>query len=853
MKNFSKTKMTTAIAIILLMASLTLMALPFEPVQAETTYTNMREGGSITLPDGVTPDVTVETRAFLSFRPNPVGVGQTILVNVWLNPAIHSSRYFTDYTITITDPDGNEDVITVDSYRADTTAWFEYIVDQAGEWTLKLEFLGGYFPAGNYTVTGGYTGSQVVSFDQSCYYEPSETAEQTLTVQEDTVVSWPASSLPTDYWTRPVSPENREWASIVGDYPWYGPATSSDWPEDTNTYANNYNYVPYVQAPSTAHIVWKNQGALSGIIGGDYGQTSFTSGSGTPSIIYQGRAYQSVTKPFDGVTQGVLQCYDIRTGEVYWELPVATTTTTMMGFVMTTAIAPTAIEYTTGAESVPGASESLSLSATLIYIGGGRLIKYDPWTGAVSGNYSISPLTTGTYYMNGYALSVQSTSEGYRLINWTTLGSSSTLDSRIISNITWPCSNLPTAQYVSAVGVCVADFETGTAAFVSRTTDPILGIYYGVNVTGISLTTGSKLWEVSLDDETTYSASCIIADHGKVAFLTQKGYWLAYYLSSGKLAWQSETMDYPWDAPSFGAYSVQSAYGLLYRLAYSGVYAFDWDDGSIVWKYEAPTPYEYETPYTNEDGVGVYSFNGGGVIADGKLYTYNTEHTATQPVTRGWRLHCINATTGEGIWNITGSMSPGAVADGYLTASNSYDGYMYVFGKGQSATTIEAPKTAITLGDSVVLTGTVLDQSPAQAGTACVSAASMTEWMEYLHMQKSIPSSVTGVPVSLDALDSNGNWQHIGDVVTDGLTGTFGFTWEPEITGQYMVTATFMGDDSYGRSFATTYVGVVAAPEATPTAEPPQATPDSIPYVVGIGIAIILTVAVATVLILRKR
>jgi len=50
----------------------------------------------------------------------------------------------------------------------------------------------------------------------------------------------------------------------------------------------------------------------------------------------------------------------------------------------------------------------------------------------------------------------------------------------------------------------------------------------------------------------------------------------------------------------------------------------------------------------------------------------------------------IDAITGQGVWNITGSMSPGAIADGYLTASNSYDGYTYVFGKGQSATTISA-------------------------------------------------------------------------------------------------------------------------------------------------------------------
>jgi outer membrane protein assembly factor BamB len=218
---------------------------------------------------------------------------------------------------------------------------------------------------------------------------------------------------------------------------------------------------------------------------------------------------------------------------------------------------------------------------------------------------------------------------------------------------------------------------------------------------------------------------------------------------------------------------------------------------------------------------------------------------------------CIDATTGEGLWNITGPMTPGAMADGYLTAGSD-DGYMYVFGKGKSATTVEAPLTAITLGESVVIKGTVLDQSPAQPGTPCVSADSMSTQMEYLHMQLPIDGiwhniTLFGVPVSLDALDSNGNWQHIADVTTDAYSGTFGYTWEPEISGQYKVTATFLGDDSYGSSSATTYVGVTEAPPEAATPEPAKEPIDYTLAIVGVGIAMIIAVAIATILILRKR
>jgi hypothetical protein len=163
---------TAIIAIILLMVS-TLIEMP---VKAQE-YTNLQEGGSQPLPSGVTPDFTVKTHAFLSFRPNPVGVNQLILVNIWIEPPIHVSRYLKGLKVTITDPDGNQKVITMDSYRGDTTAWFEYIVDKVGTWKIKFEFPGAYYPAGNYTVPPGVAVylPRVIEFKQSCYYEPSST------------------------------------------------------------------------------------------------------------------------------------------------------------------------------------------------------------------------------------------------------------------------------------------------------------------------------------------------------------------------------------------------------------------------------------------------------------------------------------------------------------------------------------------------------------------------------------------------------------------------------------------------------------------------------------------------------
>jgi len=197
-------------------------------------------------------------------------------------------------------------------------------------------------------------------------------------------------------------------------------------------------------------------------------------------------------------------------------------------------------------------------------------------------------------------------------------------------------------------------------------------------------------------------------------------------------------------------------------------------------------------------------------------------------------------------------MTSGVIADGYLTADNRYDGYMYVFGKGKSQTTVTASQGVITEGESILLTGTVMDLSPGQPNTPCVSEQSMTQWMEYLHMQHAIPSDVVGVTVSLDAVDPNGNAIHISEAVSD-MSGSFKKLWTPEISGEYTVTATFMGSNAYGSSWAETAIGVVQAPQTTTpeTSSTAAQAPIEVYFAVS-TIAIIVAIAIVG-LMLRKR
>ena len=814
------------------------------PVQAQS-LTQTTPGP---LPSGVTPSLTVETLPYLSFSPNPVGVGQTFLVNLWLQPPIVVARqHIQAFLVTMTKPDGTKVTVgPMDSFQGDTTAWFEYIADQNGTWKIKFDFLGTYFPAGRY-VDGKVVATGGTAYD-SAYYKPSSTKELTLTVQQEQVMSWPPSPLPTDYWTRPISPENREWWVIGGNDPYYGSGQDiPGWPENTNLYRSNYQFTPFVQAPNTAHIAWRTSGALSGLFGGAYEQQSALvdfkgvantfigaagpGSRGNPQIVYMGRCYTTITKPMPQLVNGtyrtipttVWECFDLRTGEVYWDITDAT--------------APTIPHFEANVPAVPGAVHRVGGNVYLAAISGGRLIKYDPSFGTVSLNISI-PVTSGTVYNDPFVFSVQTLSGTNYLIHWSIDGSSTDFSSRIISNITFPLSSIGTADYESMIAVTNQGINSNAT-----------GISVATRLIGVSLETGKVLWNVTTETtsgtQAAFSGSTAVADHGKYALRLNDGYWHCWDQRTGQQLWTSEMTSYPWGV--FGAYDVQSAYGLLYYNQYDGIHAWDWETGKLVWSFHAPAN-PYETPYQ-----GQYAWGTGAIIGDGKIYAYTCEHSPSSPVTRGWRIFCINATSGQGLWNITGPMCPGLIADGYLTATNQYDGYLYVFGKGKSSTTITAPQITISQGKGVILSGSVLDQSPAQPGTPCVSKESMSAWMEYLYMQKQIPADVIGVPVSLDALDPNGNSIHITTVTTD-ISGTFGYTWIPDIPGEYKVTATFTGDDSYGSSWAQTYVSTEdQAPEATATPLAQAATPPYEIYIVGSAIAVIIAVAIVGLILVRKK
>jgi outer membrane protein assembly factor BamB len=339
--------------------------------------------------------------------------------------------------------------------------------------------------------------------------------------------------------------------------------------------------------------------------------------------------------------------------------------------------------------------------------------------------------------------------------------------------------------------------------------------------------------------------------------------WIAYSLDTLSQVWESE----PETQFAYYGNGIHVYNGTLYSSGYSGeIVAYNLQTGAENWRYAAES-IGTESAYGGNYPMGI------GIVGDNRLYTVTGEHSPTQPLMRGPNLRCIDATTGDEVWKILGffgGMSPTEanilMADGILVGLNLFDNQLYAFGRGPSATTVSCSNEVSTFGDTIMLKGTVTDQTStgrrdtnnilveSLKDTPAISDDSMQAWMEYKFMQQAYPTNLTGVPVTIDAIDPNGNYVHIGDTTSDA-TGVYALAYEPEVPGTYQVIATFPGSNAYGSSYATTYITVTDAPEPTsaPTEQPASmADLYIIPATVGIIITIIV-IGLVIILALRKR
>ncbi|MGA3111324.1 MAG: hypothetical protein ABSE15_04740 [Candidatus Bathyarchaeia archaeon] len=356
--------------------------------------------------------------------------------------------------------------------------------------------------------------------------------------------------------------------------------------------------------------------------------------------------------------------------------------------------------------------------------------------------------------------------------------------------------------------------------------------------------------------------------------------WLGYSLDTGTLIWGPTTTAFQQGYQYFGSglgigQNAADAYGKIYVEGYGGeIWCYDTSNGNLLWQFGNGGPGNSTNDGLNSPWGLLPTLLS--CIADGKVYFDTNQHGngAQSPYYKGETLYCVNATTGKEIWqeefqggdNGGPGYPIGVVASGEYVNYNMYDNQIYAFGQGLSKTTVTAPDIGATTATTITITGSVTDISAGTTqaqqaanfpnGVPCVSDASESQWMQYVYMQQPKPTNTTGVPVTLYVLDSNNNYRAIGTTTTTA-SGFFSFNWKPDIAGNYTVTATFAGTQSYyGSSAQTAFYASSSAPTAAPTATPLSgvATQTALEYgIVAIAIIIIIIGAVLAILVTRKH
>ncbi len=848
-----------------------------------------------------TPAWDIPSFAYVVAQPNPVGVGQRVMIYMWVDIPMPSASVANDirrhdYTLTITMPNGQKETQTWPIID-DTTGiqFFSYSPAQVGTYTLDFDY-GGQV----YTWSGTYQNDNFLA----------ASATTTLTVQEEALPAATTSyPLPTEYWTRPIEGQNTDWYAISSNW-LNGPYIRTG---ATSTGGAGYGrFQSDGIGPNSPHIMWTKPLQDGGVVGGtgvgDLGNTYYTGGSYntrfSTGIVMYGRLYYQEPYGNSG-GGGDVVAVDLRTGEELWRVDASATGISLV---------PT-LGYLYGFDTgnQHGVLPNGALFASYSVGGSGPFgtggitcwAAYDPRTGKLTTmNITNVPSGTATGTLApsaGSAASVAGPKGEYLIYTLSNLGTTSNINYYLSQ---WNSSNV----FGGAGAMGVGTWYSGTAnaslpsAYDWNISIPTLkgqwSIYrdvvfdnlmlltqgsfgtgprtngQGANVTAISLKPGSigtVLWTKyypPAPNNVTRQIIAVDADAG--TFVTEDKETMrltGFSLTDGSQVW---TTDYPearWDTMRR---DTLAAYGNLYCAGFDGVLqCYDMSTGDLLWTYGNGG--EGNSTYAGlETSYGHYPIFVD-VIADGKVYLGTTEHSPDAPWYKDAKYRCINATDGTEIWTMMGwgtGMYVGQydiVADGYFVYLNCYDMQIYSVGKGPSATTVTASPKISDYGSSVLIEGTVMDtaagtKQSAQAarfpnGVPAVSDASMSAWMEYVYMQKPRPTDVTGVTVTLSVMDANNNYREIGTTTSDA-DGFFSFNWKPDIPGKYTVYASFGGSESYWPSHAVTAFAVDAAPEATPGPTPTSpsiAEMYFLPSVAGIIVAIAVVGAVIVLLMLRKR
>ncbi len=799
---------------------------------------------------------TKKTYAVVGAMPNPVGVGQSVLI--WIGITDYLALYHHGWdglTVTVTRPDNTTQ--TLGPFRTDSTGstGTEYTPNMVGTYYLQTHFPAQWY---NWTTAPAFS----TNVFGSIWYEASSSEKYPLIVQQEQVKPYPGSPLPSEYWTRPIDAQHREWSKISANWV----TTPPNW------------YAPYNDdAPETPHILWaKPYGHMGGLAGGERGDNAFECGDAyegffSASVILGGNLYYNRYKP-DGATrvEQEVVAVNLHTGEELWRRTLLNNSRLAFGQAfywdswnyhgvfpylwVTSTMGTGAAAYTVWSAFDAQTGRWLYNitnvpSGTTVYGPKGEIYIYTinsaaGWMTLWNSSRTVQPQTTNTQadgsWIRANTGTVFNATRGYDWNRTIPRGLPGTVrhaffENRIVGSDAagWmTMGDLPVAIWC----ISVKPGQEGQLLY-NKTWQPPRG---DLTVTWGSADIESGIFTIRAKD-------------------TRK--WWGFSLDTGEPVWgPTEAQD------QLGVFGMSSliAYGKFFSWGYGGtLYCYDVKTGKLLWIYDAKDPYN-EILWANNWAMRIL------FVTDGKIYMGHDEHSPVDPKPRGAPTFCIDIETGKVVWRIDGAFRQTSwggraiIGDSIIATMNSYDQRIYAIGKGPSATTVSAPNTGVQLGASVVISGMVTDISPGTNdlalkmrfpnGVPAVADEYMGEWMKYVYMQFERPKNVQGVPVTIDVLDANGNYRNIGTAVSDA-DGFFSFAWTPDIEGKYTVVAGFAGSKSYypSRALAAFMVDPAPPAPAQPEPAPPNMTDT---YVVYAAIAIIAAIAifgVLTLLAVRKR
>ena len=859
------------------------------------------------------PPWSVPSYAFINVAPNPAGLGQTVTIGMWLQliPPTASGAAgdrWEGFKVTITRPGGQTE--TLGPFTSDDTGgtFTRYTPPEVGEYTFVFDFPG-------QTILGENNANPNNVFIGD-YFEPAHSVTAHLLVQEEAIPPLPVIPLPTQYWTRPVQSGNGLWSTITGN--WLGLGSHSFANTGRYNATGNYNpYSEAPLSPHVIWTKPVAFGGLAGgEFGGSDTSNFYATSQYEPKwapIIMNGVMYYT-TYPGSSTNPTGWNAVNLKTGETIW---VNNADNLGGGNPEQTALTSSGVVTPLKCGQLlnmfnPNQYGNIAYLWSTgtpdgVVSSGTTYNMFD----AMTGKYILSIVNASSLYLTednvgaliGYFID-NSDRDHPMLGLWNSSQAILYPNSQYVPGVTVQSWSWRPSQNG------VIDFERGVVWRQPIATE-INGEPFGETLSfgssmpaslGINRVDSNIVLMTAVSDrffntgwaiDAAYSAvdgtQLWIANRTLTPFtrdsITKGGYGLYYYiqssegtltaysLSTGRLEWgpiqlsgDNGDVTVPNPYNSIGGYQTEIADGVLYLMGFGGdVWAINALTGDQLW-YTSTNKLigdaGSDTPY----GIWpLWVFSGGSVAGNG-VYLLNVGHEYSPPLFRGAKQLALNTTTGELIWSVMGFdvTNAATIVDGVVTVLNAYDNQLYSYAKGPSAMTVAAPAVGVSTATTITITGTILDMSAGSKqeeqaanfpyGLPCVSDESMAAWMEFVYMQQPCPANITGVPITIDVLDANGNYRTIGTTTSD-VTGFYSFDWTPDISGKYTVRAWFAGSESYYSSYAQTAFTAEEAAAATPVpTQMPTSVADTyiLPGIIGIIVAIAVF-GIILILMLRKR